>query len=222
MMLREVATSERPRERMRSFGVGSLSDAELLAVLLQNGCFGENVIDLSHRLIASYGLESLSSLSLNELMQLKGIGMAKACKIRAAFELANRVSSGKIIGKEITSARDVFRYFSPKMGELKKEHFCALLLDSKNRVIKEEIISIGTLNSSLVHPREVFKEAIRNSANAIILVHNHPSGDCKPSSDDSEIFARLAEAGDMLNIKVLDQVIIARNCYWSWKEKREL
>lgn len=217
MMLREIAVSERPRERM--FRGESLSDAELLAILLQNGYYGENVIDMSNRLIARYGLDNLHALSLKEMMDIKGIGVAKACKIIAAFELSKRANAGKIIGKQIDSAADVFSYYKEKLSNLKKEHFYALLLDSKNRIIKEELISVGTLNSSLVHPREVFKEAIKNSANAIILVHNHPSGDCEASNDDLSTFKKIINAGDALNIRVLDHIIIGKDSYWSWEEK---
>jgi len=195
MMLREVAVYERPRERLKEKGVEYLSDPELLALMLERGSVGESVVDLSHRLINTYGLCSLNRLSLAELMKLKGIGLAKACKIIAAFELSKRVNAGRIIGKEITSASDVFDYYKEKLGSLKKEHFYALLLDSKNRVIKEELISVGTLNSSLVHPREVFKSAIKESANAIILVHNHPSGDCEASKGDEETTFRLVTIG---------------------------
>ena len=218
MMLREIAVSERPRERLVCNSVNSLSDAELLAVILQNGSYGENVIDLSHRLIARYGLDNLHALSLKELMDIKGIGVAKACKIIAAFELSKRANAGKIIGKQIDSAADVFSYYKEKLSNLKKEHFYALLLDSKNRIIKEELISVGTLNSSLVHPREVFKEAIKNSANAIILVHNHPSGDCEPSDTDLEVIKKLLESGEILHITMIDHLILGKNKYWSWKE----
>ena len=214
MMLREVAVYERPRERLVAKGVSYLSDSELLALLLEKGTKGEGVVDLSHRLINTHGLCSLNSLSLAELMKLKGIGIAKACKIIASFELSRRVSSGKIIGKKIDSAADVASYYTPKLKDLKKEHFYALLLDSKNRIIKEELISVGTLNSSLVHPREVFKSAIKESANAIILVHNHPSGDCEASESDKETTIRLLAIGRILNIQLVDHIIIGND---TWK-----
>jgi DNA repair protein RadC len=210
MMLREVCVSQRPRERLLENGVALLSDAELLALLLEQGSKNESVIDLSLRLISSYGLSSLNSLSIKELTSLKGIGVAKACKVLAAFELSKRVNSGKIVGKKIESASDVFDYYKDKLGDLKKEHFYALLLDSKNRIIKEELISVGTLNASLVHPREVFKSAIKESANAIILVHNHPSGDVTPSPEDREVTELMVKAGEMMDIKVMDHVLIGK------------
>ena len=149
-------------------------------------------------------------------MDIKGIGVAKASKLIAAFELSKRVNSGKIVGKEVNGAADIANYYMERLRDLKKEHFYALLLDSKNRIIKEQLISVGTLNSSLVHPREVFKEAIRNSANAIILVHNHASkGEVEASAEDLEITAKLKEVGNLLGIKVLDHIIIGEN---SWKK----
>jgi len=217
-MLREFSVYERPRERLVSSGVSSLSDSELLALLLEKGSKGENVVDLSHRLISSYGLENLNSLSVAELTKLKGIGVAKSCKIIAAFELSKRVNSGRIIGKKIDSASDVFDYYKEKLGSLKKEHFYALLLDSKNRIIKEELISVGTLNSSLVHPREVFKAAIKESANAIILVHNHPSGDCEPSQEDKETTFKIKKVANLLKIKLLDHIIISSDKWSSFEE----
>jgi DNA repair protein RadC len=219
MNIKDISLEQRPRERLLENGASNLSDAELLALLLEKGSIGENVIDLSHRLISSYGLESLNSLSVAELTKLKGIGVAKACKVMAAFELSKRVNSGKIIGKEISSASDVFSYYKEKLGSLKKEHFYALLLDSKNRIIKEELISVGTLNASLVHPREVFKAAIKESANTIILVHNHPSGDVTPSEADEQIADRFNDSGKLLKIKVKDHVIIGKENYYSFKEK---
>ncbi len=215
MMLREIAVSERPRERLKREGVDRLSDPELLAIILQNGSCGENVIDMSNRLIAKYDIDRLNSLSLNELMKIKGIGLAKACKVLAAFELSKRVNSGRICEKAVNSASDIAYYYMERMKDLKKEHFIAVFLDSKNKIIKDEIISIGTLNSSLVHPREVFKEAIKNSANAIILVHNHPSGDCEASPEDRLVTKKIKEAGDTVGIKLIDHIILGNERFIS-------
>ena len=180
----------------------------MLALILQNGTNGENVIDLSHRLIASFGLEKLNSLSLTELMKIKGIKLGKASKLVAAFELSKRVNSGKICEKIVKNPSDIAFHYTEKLKDLKKEHFIAVFLDSKNKIIKDEIISIGTLNSSLVHPREVFKEAIRNSANSVILVHNHPSGNVEPSDEDYRVNKVLVETGNLVGIKVLDHLIV--------------
>ena len=208
LLIKEIALDQRPRERLKTKGIDSLSDAELLAIILQNGTNGENVIDLSQRLISTFSLDRLNSLSLSELMKVKGIGLAKAAKIVAAFELSKRVNSGRICEKVISNASDIAGYYMEKLRDKKKEYFIAVFLDSKNKIIKDEIISIGTLNSSLVHPREVFKEAIKNSANSIILVHNHPSGDCEASSNDLEITEKMKEAGEMVGIKMLDHIVI--------------
>ena len=206
MRIKDIALENQPRYRLEKKGVNVLSDAEVIAVVLQSGSCGENVVDMSNRLIATYGLEKLSSLSLNELQAIKGIGPAKASQILALFELSRRCKySAK---RQITSPQDVYEYAYPKMAHLEKEHFMVILLDTKNNVIKDEVISIGTLNSTLVHPREIFRTAIKENANAVILVHNHPSGDCTPSDEDEEITERLKEAGEVLNIKVLDSVVV--------------
>ena len=208
MRIKEIALEQRPRERLKTKGLDGLNDSELLAIILQNGTNGENVIDLSHRLIASFGLEKLNSLSLPELMKIKGIKLGKASKLIAAFELSKRVNSGKICEKVVKNPSDIAKYYMERLKDLKKEHFIAVFLDSKNKIIKDEVISIGTLNSSLVHPREVFKEAIKNSANSIILVHNHPSGSAEPSDEDYRINKVLIETGNLVGIKVLDHLIV--------------
>jgi len=189
------------------------------ALIIRTGHQKENAIAMSNRLIKEYGLDKLSDLSLNELQEIKGIGFAKACQIVALFEFNKRHAISKRDKKPIKCAKDVYEYALPLLSGKDKEHFMILHLDSKNRVVKDEIISIGILNASLVHPREVFKSAIKESANAIVLVHNHPSGDYTPSQEDKEITERLFGAAEVLNIKVLDHVIIGKEGYWSWKEK---
>ena len=208
MRIKEIALEQRPRERLKIKGIDSLSDAELLAIILQNGTNGENVIDLSHRLISTFGLEKINSLSLTELMKIKGIKLAKASKLVAAFELSKRVSSGKICERIVKNPSDIAEHYLEKLKDFKKEYFIAVFLDSRNRIIKDEVISIGTLNSSLVHPREVFKEAIRNSANSVILVHNHPSGSVEPSEEDYRVNKVLIETGNLVGITVLDHLIV--------------
>ena len=211
MLIKQISEEQRPRERLKFKGVDSLSDAELLAIILQNGSKGENVIDLSNRLITTFDIGKLNSLSLQELMKIKGIGLAKASKLIAAFELSKRVNSGRICEKVVKNPSDIANYYIEKLRDLKKEYFIAVFLDSKNKIIKEEVISIGTLNSSLVHPREVFKEAIKNSANSVILVHNHPSGSVEASDEDYRVNKVLAEAGDLVGIKVLDHLVVGGN-----------
>lgn len=206
----------RPGFRLKKGKV--LNDAELLAIILGSGFKGENAIDLSNRLLKKYNFHKLAELSLTELKKELG-DEVKALKIQAMFEIFKKTSklNRKGFKPTIESAKDVYNYFVDELKDKKKEHFYALLLDSKNRIIKEELISVGTLNVSLIHPREVFKEAIKNSANAIILVHNHPSGDCEPSTEDLEIIEKLSKIGDILNINVLDHLIVGKEKYWSKK-----
>jgi len=218
MRIKDISLENRPRERMEKQGVSVLSDSELLAVILQKGTKEENVIDMSNRLISKYGVSKLSSCSLKELQEIKGIGKAKASQIIALFEFNKRHSLSKQNGKPIKSAKDVYDYCHPKLNGADKEHFMILHLDTRNKIIKDEIISVGTLNSSIIHPREVFKSAIKESANSIILIHNHPSGDSKPSREDHEITDKLFSAGELLSIKVLDHVIIGKDNWYSFND----
>ena len=217
MLLKQISRENRPRERLEKHDASILSDAELLAIIMQKGTKGENAVDMSNRLISMYTLDGLSSCSLTELQEIKGIGKAKACQILALFELNKRFTFAKKNGEPIKSPKDVFEYAYPFLSNLDKECFMVLHLNSKNEVIKNEIVSIGILNASLVHPREVFKSAIKESANSIILVHNHPSGDTTPSKDDEEVTTKLFDAGDLLDIKVIDHVIITKSGYYSFK-----
>jgi DNA repair protein RadC len=214
MRVKDIPIENRPRERFIKNCASVLSDAELLAVILQNGSRKENVIDMCNRLISLHGLGKLSELSLAELQKVSGIGPAKAIQIKALFEFNKRHSLARFEGKAMSCAEDVFKYASSRLPRHDKEHFMVLLLDSKNKIIKDETVSVGTLNSSLVHPREVFKSAIKESANAIILVHNHPSGDPTPSAEDEEITLKLKEVGEIIGIKVLDHVILGKD---RWK-----
>ncbi len=220
MRIKDISKENRPRERFQKVGASSLSDAELLAIILQKGTKEENVIDMSNRLIAKYGLSKLSDLSLKELQEIKGIGPSKAMQIKALFEFNTRHSLSKINNISIKCAKDVFDYASKRLSNKDKEQFMILYLDSRSRIIKDEVISIGTLNASIIHPREVFKSVIKESANSIILLHNHPSGDPSPSREDNKITERLFEAGELLNIKVIDHVIIGNENYWSFKENQ--
>ena len=221
MKINEIPEENRPRERFQKLGANVLSDAELLAIILQKGTKGENVIDMCNRLISKYGIDKLSYLSLKELQEINGIGPAKAMQIKALFEFKRRHDLAKRTKIPVRSAKDVFEYASRRLPDNDKEHFMVLHLDSKNRIIKDEIISTGILNASLVHPREVFKPAIKESANSIILVHNHPSGDPTPSEEDKKITKILFDAGELLDIKLLDHVIVG-DTYYSFKENKEI
>ena len=216
MRIKDIPPENRPRERLQRHGQSTLSDAELLAVIL--GSAGKNVIETAHELISRYGLARLSSCSLTELRRIDGIGEAKASLILALFELVKRQSMATKQRKPIRSPQDVYDFCYPLIGRQDKEHFMVIHLDTRNRVIKYETISIGTLNSSLIHPREVFKSAIKDSANTLIIVHNHPSGDPTPSEEDKEITQNIFKAGKLLSINVLDHVIIGDGTYHSLKD----
>lgn len=218
MRIKDISLENRPRERMQREGVSVLSSSELLAVILQKGTKKENVIDMSNRLISKFGIEKLSKCTLSELKSISGIGDAKASQILALFEFNKRHNLSKTAGISIKSAKQVYEYSFPKLADEDKEHFMILHLDSKNKVIKDEIVSVGTLNSSLIHPREIFKSAIKDSANSVIVVHNHPSGDPEPSSEDKVVTKKLYDAGELLGIKVLDHVIVGKNGFYSFND----
>ena len=219
MRIKDITLENRPRERLEKQGPQILSDAELLAIILKTGTKVENVIDMSNRLISKYGFDKLSSCSLKELCEIKGIGFAKACQIVAVFELSKRHSRSQLQGNLIKTAKEVFEYYSPKMSSLDREQLVVLHLDTKNRVIKEEIVSVGALTGTIAHPREIFKSAIKESSHSIIIVHNHPSGDPTPSDEDLKMTERLMNAGELLGIKVLDHVIIGWEGWWSWESQ---
>lgn len=215
-------TSERPREKMLVQGRESLSNSELLAILLKNGTKKEGVITLANRLL-NYdqgGLRNLAELSIEELLKFDGIGIAKACEIHAAIELGIRISQTHVphLGV-ISQAEDVVKIFMEEMRYYKKEVFKILLLDNKGKIISRETVSIGDLSSSIVHPRETFRSAVKRSAASIILVHNHPSGNPTPSREDKLVTQRIVEAGNILGIKVLDHIIIGDGTYVSLNAK---
>lgn len=218
MKIKEMNEDSRPRERLLKFGIENLSNAEILAIMLRTGFQGENVIEMSNRLINEYGLDKLFECSLKELQEIKGIGPAKAMQILAMFELLKRHNQSKKPIKKITCAEDVFNYFHERLKDKKQEYFYILMLNTQNYIIGEHLVSKGILDATIIHPREVFKPAIKNSASKIILVHNHPSGDSEPSEDDDEITRKLMSAGEEIGIKVLDGVIIGGGGWWSWKE----
>jgi DNA repair protein RadC len=219
--LRDVPTEERPRERMQTLGAEALSNAELLAILLRTGSRSESVLHLSERLlIEAEGLKNLLDMSLQEMTMLHGIGLAKAIQIKAALELGRRVASfAKESRYVIRSPKDAAHYLMEEMRLLKKEHFVCLFLNMKNQVIGKETIFIGSLNSSIVHPREIFRSAVKRSSASIICLHNHPSGDPTPSPEDIQVTKRLFEAGEIMGIELLDHVIIGDLDYVSLKER---
>ncbi len=219
MKILDIPKQNRPRERFLKLGPEALSDAELFAILLRTGTKGENVIDMSNRLISEYGLDKLFDCSLKELQEIKGIGPSKAMQILTIAEIQKRIAQSKTPIKKITCAEDVFKLMHEELKDKKEEHFYVLMLNNQNHIIAEQEISKGILDASIIHPREVFKPAIKNSASKIILVHNHPSGNPEPSSEDLDITEKLTEAGDQIGIKILDHVIVGGEKHYSWKEK---
>jgi len=217
LMIRDLARVERPREKLIQYGPARLSNKELLAIILRTGGKNENVLDLAGRVIRNCKSENLPSVSYAEIRKISGIGPAKACEILACFELGRRLLKGKI-SSLFLKPEDVWKELKD-IRELKKEHFVIFYLDSRNQEIKREIISVGSLNASLVHPREVFEPAVKNLAAQVILAHNHPSGNPEPSRDDLEINRRLVEAGKILGIEVIDHIIVTVTGYLSFKEK---
>ncbi len=221
--IREWPEDERPREKLLKRGAAALSDAELLALVLRTGdaSAGKSAIDLGRELLERFdgNLRELARSELHELQQVKGLGLAKAASIKAAFTLGNRFQARKLETLErFSSPGQVFDFFHHELRDLRKELFLVLLLDGKNRIVRRVQISEGSLNQSIVHPREVFAPAVRESAAAVIFIHNHPSGDPAPSREDRDITRRLKEAGDILGIAVLDHIIIGDGSYYSFVE----
>ena len=210
--IKEWPEDERPRERLMKLGAASLSEAQLLAIVLAVGdaSTGQSALDLARNLIQQFeGLRGLDAASITELCQTKGIGPAKATTIKAAFELGKRLSGEPPQRKiKITAPQDVVQYYRPHIQHLRKEVFKSVLLDTRHQILKDVTISEGSLSSSLVHPREAFLPAIKESAAAVIFLHNHPSGDPTPSAEDKELTRRLADVGRLVGITVLDHIII--------------
>ncbi|WP_082130194.1 RadC family protein [Aneurinibacillus tyrosinisolvens] len=220
-LIRDVPVSDRPRERMIHSGAESLSNAELLAILLRTGSADESVMTLACRVLNQVGeLRGLRSVSVDELTSLRGIGPAKALLIMAGLELGKRIATMTPSDRPtVRSPQDVSQLMMEELRYHTQEHFVCLYLNTKNQVIGRETIFIGSLNSSIVHPREVFKEAIRRSSASLICLHNHPSGDPAPSREDIDVTHRLQEAGRILGIDLLDHVIIGDGRFYSIKEK---
>jgi DNA repair protein RadC len=209
-LIREMPEGERPRERLKLRGAAALGDAELVAILLRTGMKGISAVQLSHQILREFGsLEGLARAPLEGVAKIKGVGETKAIQLKAAFELARRLSESSR-GKQriVSSPEDAAAVMREDMRSLDREEFRVLLLNTKNALIKKCEVSRGSLNASIVEPREVFKDAIAASAASMILVHNHPSGDPTPSSEDIAVTKRLVKAGDLLNIAVLDHIIL--------------
>ncbi len=220
--IHDLPASERPRERLQKFGAEALSAQEVLAVILGRGIAGESVMVTAQRLLSQFGsLKGIAVASLEELAGVRGIGLAKAAQIKAAFELTSRIEGYQESGKKETvkTPEDVVALVRSRLRSKKKEYFLALLLDTRNQLIRVAEISVGSLDSSIVHPREVFKEAVSASAASVLFAHNHPSGDPEASEDDINLTKRLVEAGEIMGIDVLDHVIIGDRGYLSLKRE---
>jgi DNA repair protein RadC len=221
--IKDWPAADRPREKLLDRGAHALTETELLAIVLRNGnaSTGETAIDHARVLLSRFGgLRGIEEAPISELGKVKGIGPAKVAQLKASLEIARRVGNHKWeAGQPLRSSEDVFRHFYDSLGKEKRELFYVVLLNNKNRKIRDVKISEGSLTASLVHPREVYNPVIRESAAAVIFVHNHPSGDPAPSQEDIEITRRLKEVGDVMGIRVLDHVVIGLERYYSFSDK---
>ena len=222
--IKDMNKDDMPREKMISKGVKYLSNSELLAILIRTGSKKYNALDLSSLIIKSSenGIRGLHEMSIEELCKIDGVGPSKATIIKAALELGNRISTYIPDKYKIKNPWDIYVYYMEEMRYMKKEVFKIVLLNTKNEIIRDVDISIGSLNSSIVHPREVFIEAIKKSANSIILLHNHPSGNPTPSEEDIRITERLICSGEIIGIEVLDHIVIGDGEYYSLKEEGDI
>ena len=218
MKIKDLPIHQRPREKLIEKGVENLKNAELLAILLRTGRSGQNVIEIAEKILSTFPMKSLLNLSYRDLLKVKGIDIVKACTLLAGFELTKRaLEMYDTTLPFINDSKDALHHLSD-IKEHKKEFFIVLYLNARNQLVHKEIISIGTLNASLVHPREVFEPALRVSAAQVILAHNHPSGETEPSDADLHITKRLIDAGKLLGINVIDHIIITKNNFRSLKE----
>ncbi|MDP3042760.1 MAG: DNA repair protein RadC [Candidatus Omnitrophota bacterium] len=221
--IHDLPADERPRERLVKFGEQALSAQELLQLILGRGIAGESVIVTAQKLLSQFGsLQRLAEASIEELSLIKGIGLAKATQIKAVFEIGRRLSTQTppYKSKELTDPKKVYQLIKSKLKDYQKEHFYIIALNSRNHSVAE--VSVGSLNASIVHPREVFAEAIKNKAASVIFIHNHPSGDPEPSEGDLLTTKRLVEAGKILEIEVVDHIIVTSNSFLSFKERKLL
>ncbi|WP_298588799.1 DNA repair protein RadC [uncultured Selenomonas sp.] len=223
LLVRDLPVDERPRERLLSEGAASLSNTELLAVLLRTGVKNDSALRVAEKVLALYkerGLAAITQMSAKELSSIKGVGMAKAATILAAVELGRRLALKAAEARTVVHGpADAASYVMPRFRFERREHFAVLLLNAKNHILALKTISVGTLTSSVVHPREVFQAAIEQSAASVILVHNHPSGDPAPSGEDLAVTRRMVEAGEIMDIPVLDHVIVGYDKFISLKEE---
>lgn len=213
--------TERPRERLLSQGPQTLTDAQLLAILLRVGRHGSSAVQVGMDVLDRLGgVTGLAQCGIEELCTVPGVGEAKAAQLKAALELGKRALAGPLTkGTKITSSRALFTHYHPTLRDLRHEVFKVILLDAKHAIMRETTVSEGSLTLSIVHPREVFTLAVRESAAAVIFLHNHPSGDPTPSQEDRVLTARLVSAGEVLGIRVLDHLVVGDGCYISFADQ---
>jgi DNA repair protein RadC len=217
----DLPKAERPRERLKQFGPEALSAQELLALIIGRGISKKSVMTIAQELLIKFGnIKAISEATIEELSQIKGIGFAKAVQIKACFELGKRQTlEPELKDFNIKDPEAIVKAISASIKDKAKEHFKLILLNARNKILGISTISIGSLNASIVHPREVFKDAIMHNAYSVVLAHNHPSGDPEPSEDDLKMTRKLVESGKILGIEVLDHLIIGKNAFYSFKEK---
>jgi len=221
ILIKDIPISDRPRERLMKFGVKNISNEDLISIILKTGTKDKSVKDLSIVILSKFkDIRNLRDLEVNSLTNIKGIGSVKAIELIAAIELGRRVYLEKTINEvKIGNTKDVYDYFNEELKDKKQEHFYALYLDNKKKVICKKLLYVGTINGSVAHPREIFKVAYLSSASFIICVHNHPSGDPTPSKEDIVFTNNLMEIGKLNNIPVLDHIVIGKNSYYSFFEE---
>lgn len=220
-MIKSMPYLERPREKMLNLGRDHLSNSELLAIMIRTGSKDKSAVDLAKQVIdlCEHNISDLRGLTIEMLQQIDGIGPSKACQIIAGIELGMRIQTAPLnVGQKIGSPKDIVDFVASSLRNEKKEHFIVVFLSTKNTIIGQDVISIGSLNASIVHPREVFNVAIKRHAASIIAIHNHPSGDTSPSKEDVLVTERLSEAGKLIGIELLDHIIIGHESYYSFKE----
>lgn len=219
--VRDLPKSERPRERLIKFGPEALSAQELLALIIGRGIPKKSVMNIAQELLARFGnIKAISQASIAGLSEIKGVGLAKAAQIKACFELGKRQDlEPELKNYDIKNPQSVVKAIRASIKDKAKEHFKLILLDTRNKIIGISTISIGTLNAGLVHPREIFKEAIIHNSASVVLAHNHPSGDPEPSEEDLTITKRLVDSGKILGIEVIDHIIIGKTNFSSFKER---
>lgn len=223
--IKDIPINDRPMERLINNGMDNLSNEELLAIIFKTGSYGISAKDLGSELLSKIdNIKKLNDINYEFLRSIKGIGMSKACNLLAAIELGKRINReiDTIKNIKLTSAEIVYKYYKEKLGDKKQEYFYAIYLDNGKRIIDDKLLFIGTVNYSLVHPREIFKEAYLLGASALICIHNHPGGNPLPSEQDYNITNNLIEASKILGIKVLDHIIICKNNYYSFLENNDI